>query len=120
MDCSPEIIHDFEEREPISSESGEVNKDLDDTSNDVDDTSNDVDDTTNDGPIIFEILRQLRDETTELPTIRHLNNYLKELRRNLEGQLGTKICLQDFETIYNENNTVPEDLDQMFVPAFFY
>ena len=34
MDCSPEIIHDFEEREPISSESGEVNKDLDDTTND--------------------------------------------------------------------------------------
>ena len=85
MDCSPEIIHDFEEREPISSESGEVNKDLDDTSNDVDDT-------TNDGPIIFEILRQLRDETTELQTIRQLNNYLKELRRNLEGQLGTKIA----------------------------
>ena len=113
MDCSPEIIHDFEEREPISSESGEVNKDLDDTSKDVDDT-------TNDGPIIFEILRQLRDEITELPTIRQINNYLKELRRNLEGQLGTKICLQDFETIYNENNSVPEDLDQMFVPAFFY
>ena len=67
-----------------------------------------------------EMLRKLRtDAPMHIPTIRQLNNYLKELRKGLEGELGTKICLNDFVKIHEENRAIPDDPDQMFVGACY-
>jgi hypothetical protein len=61
------------------------------------------------------MLIQLRKYTTKIPTQLQLSNYLKEVRKNLEGDLGVKICLQDFENFYAAHKPIPEDDDQMFV-----
>ena len=61
------------------------------------------------------MLIQLRKETTKIPTQLQLNNYLKDLRKNLDGQLETKVCLNDFIEFHQRHKEIPEDSDQMFV-----
>ena len=66
------------------------------------------------------MLRMLREDlppNTSLPTERQLNNFLSTHRakKELGGNLGNRICLNDFLEIYELNKNVPDDPDQMFV-----
>ena len=62
-----------------------------------------------------QMLIQLRKDTTKIPSQLQLNNYLKDLRKNLDGQLGTKIRLNDFIYFHQRRKEILEDPDQMFV-----
>ncbi len=55
----------------------------------------------------------LTEKTENLPTVVQLNNYLKRLRNNREGNRGSRITLNDLLDFYKENKNVPEDFDKM-------
>ena len=62
---------------------------------------------------------QLRQVTTQIPTQLQLNNFLKDLRKKEDGELGSKICLNDFKSFNDKHKEIPENPDQMFAADLF-
>ena len=50
-----------------------------------------------------QMLIQLRQVTTLIPTQIQLNNFLKDRRKKDDGELGSKICLNDFRSFYDKH-----------------
>ncbi len=68
------------------------------------------------------MLRKLRDDipaNMTIPTERQLHNFLRVFRatRELGGNLGNQICLNDFTELYELHKEIPESPDQMFVSS---
>ena len=66
-----------------------------------------------------QMLIQLRQVTTRIPTQLQLNNFLKDLRKKDDGELESKICLNDFKYFYDKHKEIPENPDQMFAADLF-
>ncbi len=66
------------------------------------------------------MLRKLRDDIPSnmtIPDERQLHNFLKVFRstKELGGNLGNMICLNDFTELYEIHKEIPDNADQMFV-----
>ena len=68
----------------------------------------------------LEILINIRQVGLQIPTTTQLNNYLKQLRKDkgLEGELGTRICLNDNQKIYDDHKQIPENPDQIIADCY--
>ena len=53
----------------------------------------------------------------DIPTTRQLNNFLSAVRDKLAASetMGTSMCLADFDNIFLNHKSLPEDSDTLFV-----
>ena len=71
-------------------------------------------------PIVKKYIEALRnepgiDQPNLIPKLQQLSNYLASKRLNINGEIGSRICLNDFIKLYEENKALPDDMNKVFV-----